>query len=89
MSRAAKVRLLHLLAYAAERRSPTNSLIMWCFHPRDMPAEIDRLIARGELTEADRPHCIHWTATFPRLPSDDNRGGDAGAATPAGREMPA
>jgi len=38
-------------------RSPR---VIWCFEPEMMPAMIDLLIAQGKLSEADRPHCVHW-----------------------------
>ena len=39
-----------------------SELVIWCFEPEKMPAMIDLLIAQGRLTEADRPHCVHWRA---------------------------
>jgi hypothetical protein len=26
-----------------------------------MPATIDAMVAEGELPEADRPRCVHWS----------------------------
>lgn len=34
--------------------------MIWCFDPESVPAMIDLLIAQGRLSEADRPHCVHW-----------------------------
>jgi hypothetical protein len=39
-------------------RSPR---VIWCFEPENMPAMIDLMIAQGSLSEADRPHCVHWS----------------------------
>jgi len=52
---------------AQRLRGPTNELlcesrfVIRCLEPEKMPALIDLLIAQGSLSEADRPHCIHWT----------------------------
>jgi len=37
-----------------------SRLTIWCYEPQHMPAMIDLLIAKGELSESDRPHCVHW-----------------------------
>jgi hypothetical protein len=33
---------------------------IFCEEEREVPATIDRMIAAGELTEADRPLCVYW-----------------------------
>ena len=47
----------------AERPKPaiTGLLPIIVLEPADMPVRIDRLIAAGKLTEADRPRCIFWS----------------------------
>jgi hypothetical protein len=44
-----------------EARSSTGEIPIWCDDEADMPATIDKMIADGELQEADRPRCVHWT----------------------------
>jgi hypothetical protein len=39
-----------------------SRLAIWCYEPQHMPAMIDLLIAKGVLSESDRPHCVHWSA---------------------------
>ena len=36
--------------------------VIWCFERDRMPAMIDLLIAKGRLSESDRPRCVHWSA---------------------------
>jgi hypothetical protein len=38
-----------------------SKFVIWCYESAKMPAMIDLLIAQGSLSEADRPHCVHWT----------------------------
>jgi hypothetical protein len=35
--------------------------VIWCYEPEQMPALIDLLVARGELSESDRARCVHRT----------------------------
>lgn len=54
-----RMQRLRATAHDAEARSER---VIWCFEAEKMPAMIDLLIAQGRLDEADRPHCVHWTA---------------------------
>ena len=57
MSRAVATRLRRLEASAEGVR---RQIAIWC-DEADMEQAIAELIAAGELREADRPHCVHWT----------------------------
>jgi len=61
MIRALERRCRRLLGIANDRLGESKWMI-WCYEPEKVPAMIDLLIARGTLSESDRPHCIHWTA---------------------------
>ncbi|HEX3561665.1 MAG TPA: hypothetical protein VHU24_02405, partial [Solirubrobacterales bacterium] len=50
-----------MIVLANDRLGKSKSII-WCFDPEHMPAMIDLLIAKGVLSESDRPHCVHWSA---------------------------
>jgi hypothetical protein len=65
MTTAFERRMLRACAATHDAMS-RSEFVIWCFEPEKMPAMIDLLIAQGRLTEADRPHCVHWTA----LPGD-------------------
>lgn len=69
---------------AIERRAQrahgiTNNLlseskwVIWCYDPQHMAAMIDLLVAKGVLSESDRPHCVHYEAVMglDRLTRDD------------------
>ena len=43
---------------------PDNALPIFGEVPEDMPGQIDRLIAAGKLTEADRTRCFAWGQFF-------------------------
>ncbi len=43
-----------------DQRLARSERVIWCDQPEHMPAMIDLLIAAGRLSEADRPHCVHW-----------------------------
>jgi len=52
-----------------------SKLVIWCYDLENMPAMIDLLIARGELVESDRPHCVHYsTIRRPGTPSPEEIG---------------
>jgi len=61
MTRAFERRARRMIDIAHDRLGKSKSVI-WCFDPEHMPAMIDLLIAKGDLGEADRPHCVHWRA---------------------------
>ena len=45
-----------------------------CEHESDVGPTIDRMIAAGELAEADRVLCVYWLGcTGPNAPSDADR----------------
>jgi hypothetical protein len=37
-----------------------DQIPIWCEDESEVPATIDRMIAAGELTEADRALCVYW-----------------------------
>jgi hypothetical protein len=39
----------------------TDEIPIWCDEANDVPSTIDQMIAEGELLEADRARCVHWT----------------------------
>jgi hypothetical protein len=70
MTRAFERRMLRARAGTddAMRRS---QFVIWCFEPDKMPSMIDLMIAQGRLTEADRPHCVHWRTVAGAGTADD------------------
>jgi hypothetical protein len=38
-----------------------DEIAIWTEEESQMPAFIDQMIADGELTEADRSRCVHWS----------------------------
>jgi hypothetical protein len=53
-----------------EVRVEGDPIPIFCDEERDVPAAVDRLIAAGELTEADRALCVYWLkCTGPNAPS--------------------
>jgi hypothetical protein len=71
MTRAFERRAQRMIGIANDRLGKSKSII-WCFDPEHMPAMIDLLIAKGRLSESDRPHCVR-DARGSRH-SHDNRG---------------
>jgi hypothetical protein len=43
-----------------EARTDDDQIPVWCEEESEVPAIIDRMIAAGELTEADRGLCVYW-----------------------------
>jgi len=39
-----------------------DQIPIYCEEECEVPATIDRMIAAGELTEAERPLCVYWLA---------------------------
>ena len=60
MTRALERRSQRALGIANELLGESKWTI-WCFEVENMPAMIDVLIAKGTLSESDRPHCVHWS----------------------------
>ena len=56
MSRALRSRLQKLEARPAVLRE----VRIYCDDEADMPRVVEEKIAAGEITEADRPFCVHW-----------------------------
>jgi hypothetical protein len=44
-----------------EARGGSGQIPIWCDVETDVLATIDSMIAEGELQEADRPRCVHWS----------------------------
>jgi len=70
MSKTFERRMLRARTTANDALSRSH-FVVWCFEPENMPAMIDLLIAQGRLTEADRPHCIHWRTIAGAGTADD------------------
>ena len=45
-----------------ESRIAVHQIPIFCEEEDEVPAMIDRMIAAGELTEAERPLCVYWLA---------------------------
>jgi hypothetical protein len=59
-------KLQRLLEQAkTKRRKRPGTILIDCPRPEDMPARVDVLIAAGNLTEAERPHCMFWPNSDP------------------------
>ena len=43
-----------------ESKIEGDQIPILCEEEREVPATIDRMIAAGELSEADRPLCVYW-----------------------------
>jgi len=39
----------------------TGDISIWCDEASAVPSTVDQMIAEGELLEADRLRCVHWT----------------------------
>ena len=54
-----------------ESKIEGDQIPIFCEEEHEVPATIDRMIAAGELTEADRPLCVYWlTCEGPNAVSD-------------------
>ena len=53
-------RMLEKAKAARGRRRASETILIACARPEDVPRRVDVLIAAGKLTEADRPRCIFW-----------------------------
>ena len=54
-----------------EAMTEGNQIPIICEDEKDVTPEVDRMIAAGELTEADRVLCVYWLdCTGPNAPSD-------------------
>ena len=54
-----------------EAMTEGNQIPIICEDEKDVTPTIDRMIAAGELTEADRVLCVYWLdCTGPNAPSD-------------------
>jgi hypothetical protein len=42
------------------RRRASETILIACERPEDVPRRVDVLIAAGKLTEADRARCVFW-----------------------------
>jgi hypothetical protein len=70
MSKTFERRMLRARTTANDALSRSH-LVIWCFEPENMPAMIDLLVAQGRLTDADRPHCVHWRTIAGAGTADD------------------
>jgi hypothetical protein len=43
-----------------ESKIEGDQIPIFCEEESEVPATIDRMIAAGELTEAERPLCVYW-----------------------------
>jgi len=56
-----------------ESKIEGDQIPIFCEEEHEVPATIDRMIAAGELTEADRPLCVYWlTCEGPNAVTDAN-----------------
>ena len=55
MNRVIDLRLRRLEAHG------TGDIAIWCDEASAVPSIVDQMIAEGDLLEADRPRCVHWT----------------------------
>jgi hypothetical protein len=53
-------RMLEKAKAKRERRRASETILIACERPEDVPRRVDVLIAAGKLTEADRAHCVFW-----------------------------
>ena len=42
------------------RKPASDTILIACERPEDVPRRVDVLIAAGKLTEADRARCVFW-----------------------------
>src|ERR1051325_6336172 len=70
MSKTFERRMLRARTTANDALSRSH-LVIWCFEPENMPAMIDLMVAQGRLTDADRPHCVHWRTIAGAGTADD------------------
>ena len=54
-----------------ESKIEGDQIPIFCEEEHEVPATIDRMIAAGEITEAERPLCVYWlTCEGPNAVSD-------------------
>jgi hypothetical protein len=54
-----------------EAKVEGDQIPIFCEEEREVPATVDRMIAAGALTEADRALCVYWlNCTGPNAPSE-------------------
>ena len=55
-----------------ESKIEGDQIPIFCEEEHEVPATIDRMIAAGEITEAERPLCVYWlTCEGPNAVTDD------------------
>ena len=52
------------------RRRASETILIACERPEDVPRRVDVLIAAGKLTEADRPRCVFWPDDWNGTPAE-------------------
>ena len=53
-------RMLEKAKAMRERKRASETILIACDRPDDVPRRVDVLIAAGKLTEADRARCVFW-----------------------------
>ena len=53
-------RMLEKAKEIRARKRASETILIACDRPEDVPRRVDVLIAAGKLTEADRPRCVFW-----------------------------
>ena len=66
-------RLRRMLEKAKEirgRKRPSETILIACDRPEDVPRRVDVLIAAGKLTEADWSRCAFWPPDWKGTPDE-------------------
>ena len=51
-------------------RRASETILIACERPEDVPRRVDVLIAAGKLIEADRAHCVFWPDDWDGTPDE-------------------
>jgi len=54
-------RMLEKAKAMRERKRRSETILIACERPEDVPRRVDVLIAAGKLTKAERPRCVFWS----------------------------
>ncbi len=63
-------RMLEKAKAKRARQRGSETILIACERPEDVPARVDVLIAAGKLTEADRARCVFWPDDWNGTPDE-------------------
>ena len=66
-------RTINLRLTKLEAQASTDEIPVWCDDEAAVAATISDMIASGEISESDRPRCIHWQSVTKCAPGTHER----------------